>query len=282
MKVTLSVAQFAPELYNKAANVTNILRLIDRAADRKADLVVFGELMTTGYVHESMNQMEATRFLELAEPIPGPATRRIGKKAKEREIFVVVGLCEKRDVPGFIYNSSVLIGADGGIAQVYRKTHLPLEEPHYFVPGSRLEICKTAIGRIGMLICGDMRLPEPTRVLTLKGAQIIVIPAAWPRAFGTRFPILDYWWDVYPSVRASENGVFLIAANRVGKEKALDFYGHSKIVNCQGATLAECGEDEEVKVATVDLNEIDRHRIFAVALRARNPSLYKLLSEPLQ
>ena len=151
-------------------------------------------------------------------------------------MHVVCGLLER--VGDDIYNAAVLVGPDGVIGS-YRKTHLPfLGVDRFTVPGDVLPVFDTPLGRVGLEICYDLRFPEVTRTLALAGADIVAHPTAFPVAARIQTELITV-------ARAAENRIFLLTANRVGKERNGEFCGWSQIVDPYGVRLAEAGAVEE-------------------------------------
>ena len=159
----------------------------------------------------------------------------------------VCGLLERAgDV---LHNAAILVGPDGLIGS-YRKTHLPfLGVDRFVVPGDELNVYDTPLGRIGVEICYDLRFPEVTRTLALKGADFVAHPTNFPMAAKVQTEVITL-------ARAAENRIFLLTANRVGKERTGEFCGWSQIVDPYGRRLAEADETEEtLLVAEVDLEK---------------------------
>lgn len=222
----VAVSQFDPHLGDRAHNLTIIADQIRAAARAGADLAVLPECALTGYVYGSLDEA-----LEVADPIPGPWTDRLCDLTARAGIHAVIGLLER--VEDRCYNSAVLCGPTG-LVGVYRKTHtLCLGVDRFTTPGDiPYTVYDLPFGRVGILICYDLRFPEPARALALQGAQIIALPTNWPRS-STIQP------DVFTRSRAAENRVFVLAANRVGTEAGADFLGRSQIVDPDGDVLAE-------------------------------------------
>jgi len=249
MPVKVAVAQMDPKLGQKAANLARILALLHEATGQGARLVVFPECAVSGYGFATLEAGYAA-----AETIPGPATDALAVTFRETNAYAVVGLLE-RDGSANLYNSAVLIGPEG-VVGVYRKAHLPLLGIDRFTtPGdSGFRVWETAIGRVGMVICYDLRFPEAARVLALAGADIIALPTNWPDGsqnapqFVTR-------------TRALENRVFLLACNRCGEESGFWFFGHSQIADPGGNVLAEAGDGEEICYADIEPAQARQKRI---------------------
>jgi 5-aminopentanamidase len=181
-----------------------------------------------------------------------------------------------------LYNAAVLVGPDGLIGS-YRKTHLPfLGVDRFVTPGDELKVFDTALGRIGLIICYDLRFPEVTRTLALHGADLVTLPTNFPMAAKLQC-------DVIAPARAAENRIYLLCANRVGKERTGEFCGWSQIVDPFGKRLAEAGETEEaLLVAEIDVEKA-RDKDYVVPgeyelylFGHRRPELYGALVEETQ
>jgi predicted amidohydrolase len=241
-----------PVLLNPQINLEKITSLIHEAASLGADVVVFPECATTGYA------ITAEEAEQLAQPVPGPQTQQLSEACRHAGVsHVVVGTIEK-DEEGKLFNTSVLVSPDGFVTR-YRKTHLPfLGVDRYLSAGDALPgPHATQVGRLGMLICYDLRFPEPSRVLALAGTQVILLATAWPQA-ASLYP------EFIAQTRASENSLFVVAANRIGEERGTRYLGRSIIVDPDGVVLAEASMDaEEILCVDLDLSRSDnKDRIF--------------------
>jgi predicted amidohydrolase len=201
------------------------------AAGRGARLVVFPECAVTGYAFDGLDEARA-----VAQPAPGPAVDALIDACRALGVFAVVGLLERGE-KGRVYNACVLIGPDGLVAG-YRKIHLPfLGVDRFTSPGDRPFAVHDLGGlRVGMNICYDGSFPESARVLTLLGADLIVLPTNWPTGAA---PTIRHLLGA----RALENHVYYAAVNRVGAERGFRFIGQSQIVGCDGEPLAAAGPD---------------------------------------
>jgi omega-amidase len=190
-------------------------------------------------------------------------------------VHLVVGLLEAHPtVTGTMSNSAVLIGADGAVAGVYRKTHLPGEEKHYFGAGTELPVFDTPLGRLGLLVCADNSFPEAARVLALRGAEILVVPYNV-----RRMPNLELYVAM-TATRAYENQVFVVACNRVGQDGDAIFQGRTAIAAPSGEILARAqAEEEGIVRASLDAELLVRARLFQSRYRDRRPDLYRALGE---
>ncbi|OGN93281.1 MAG: amidohydrolase [Chloroflexi bacterium RBG_13_50_10] len=273
-KVKIAAVQMNPAIMQNKKNLDKILAEVRTAAGNGADLIVFPECALTGYVFSSRE--EAAPFME---SIPGLSTDKLAACCGELGVHVVVGLLEKDGDKCF--NAAVLIGPAGLIGK-YRKNHLPfLGIDRFLDPGDRpFEIYRTPIGNIGIHICYDCNFPESARVMTLLGADILVLPTNWPQGRGK---VAKY----VVNTRAYENKVHFVAVNRVGEERGTRFIGNSKIIDTWGDTLVQAtGDDEQTIYAEVSLAEArQKHIVFKAGefemnfIGDRRPELYGTIAE---
>jgi predicted amidohydrolase len=236
----VAVAQIEPKLAEKERNLDLCLARLEEAAVQEAELLVLPECALPGYVYESGDEA-----LPYAEEVPGPSTAVLEEACARLDAYVVCGLLE-RDGDA-IHNAAVLVGPDGLVGS-YRKSHLPFLGVDRFVQaGEELPVFDTPIGRIGIEICYDLRFPEVTRSLALAGAEIVCLPTNWPVAARANAELLA-------PARGYENLVYLLVANRVGKERTAEFCGRSQIVDTTGVRLAEAdATSEALLVAEIDV-----------------------------
>jgi predicted amidohydrolase len=271
----VAVAQIEPQLAEKERNLDACLARMEEAATAGARLLVLPECAIPGYMFES-----ADEAMPFAEEIPGPATETLERECRRLGLHVVCGLLEHDG--DALRNSAVLVGPDGLIG-TYRKTHLPfLGVDRFVMPGDALPVFETPLGRIGIEICYDLRFPEVTRTLALKGADMVAHPTNFPMAAKIQTELITV-------ARAAENRVYLLTANRVGKERWGEFCGWSQIVDPFGKRLAEAGEREEtLLVAEVDVEKA-RDKDYVIPgeyelylFGHRRPELYGALVEETQ
>jgi len=265
--VSLLLAQTGPKLGNKERNLRQISEQASKARKRNVDLLIFPELHLTGYTMRD----EVTH---LAEPIPGPSTRKVETLAREHGVHVVFGMPEESEVKGVIHNTAVFVGPKGLVGR-YRKIHLPthsvFEERRYYRPGQEASVFKTDIGTIGLNICYDLYFPELTRLQALQGAELVVCISASP-GLRRRF------FEGFCLSRAMENAVYLAYVNRVGIEEGLQFWGGSRVIAPNGSVLAQCKYDlEEFQICKVDLSEVSRARAFIPTIKDLEPGLFDQL-----
>ncbi len=215
-----AVAQIDPKLGEKERNLELCLARMEEAAALGASILVLPECAIPGYMWDS-----ADEAMPFAEEIPGPSTEALERTCRRLGIHVVCGLLE-RDGDS-LRNAAVLVGPEG-LVGTYRKTHLPfLGVDRFVVPGDELPVWETPLGRIGVEICYDLRFPEVTRALALAGADIVAHPTNFPVAARVQTELITV-------ARAAENRVYLLTANRVGKERWAEFCGWSQIVDPYG------------------------------------------------
>jgi 5-aminopentanamidase len=268
----VAVAQLEPKLAEKERNVDSCLVRLEEAAAQEAQLTVFPECAIPGYMFDS-----AEEALPFAEEIPGPSTEAFERECRRLGVHAITGLIEREG--DTLYNAAILVGPEGLIGS-YRKTHLPfLGVDRFVTPGDELKVFDTVLGRIGLIICYDLRFPEVTRTLALHGADLVALPTNFPMAAKVQTEVITLG-------RAAENRIYLLCANRVGKERTGEFCGWSQIVDPYGKRLAEAGETEEaLLVAEVDVEKA-RDKDYVVPgeyelylFGHRRPELYGALVE---
>ncbi|MCW5882888.1 MAG: carbon-nitrogen hydrolase family protein [Anaerolineae bacterium] len=264
-EVTVAVVQAKPELGSVQQNLAHMSDIIDEISRRqKVDLIIFPELMTTGYE-------VGVGFTDLAERVPGPSANIIAQRAREFNTHIAFGMVIKEKVESVLYNAAILISNEGEVLGDYRKIHLKGEERMTFRPGFRLPVFETAFGDVGMLIGWDQAFPEAARSLALDGAELLLVLANWEE------PHADEW-RAYNVARAFENSVFVAASNRVGEEVTLNFFGQSMIVGPRGEPLALVDEPGEgYGVARIDLDLVRRYREEFQIIQSRQPAVYRSL-----
>ena len=252
---------------NTAENMDKLKHSIEDVASKGAELVVLQELHNTLY----FCQTENTSLFDLAETIPGPSTEFYSRVASANSIVLVTSLFEKR-APGLYHNTAVVFDKDGSIAGKYRKMHIPDDpayyEKFYFTPGDLgFEPIQTSIGKLGVQVCWDQWYPEGARLMTLKGAEILIYPTAigWestdtPEEKARQLEA----WVISQRGHAVANGLPVIAVNRVGHEpdpskqtNGIRFWGNSFVAGPQGEILAQADNMKEENIVTeVDLSLI--------------------------
>ena len=242
---------------DRDTNLAKAEAAIADAAKKGAQIVCLPELFTGPY----FCQTEEHKYFDLAEPIPGPSTERLGKAAKANNVVVVGSLFERR-MAGVYHNTATVHDADGSFLGIYRKMHIPhdplFEEKFYFTPGDLgFRTWKTAHGDIGVLICWDQWYPEAARLTALGGAQILFYPTAigWlPEEKAALGHAQHNAWETVQRGHGVANGCYVAATNRVGTEGRTQFWGQSFVSDPYGEIVARASvEKEEVLLADCDL-----------------------------
>lgn len=252
--------------------------LIRRAADGGANIVVTQELFLTPY----FCTLEDPALFDLADPLPGPVTDRLGSIARELGIVLVASLFEHRG-PGLYHNTATVHDADGSLLGCYRKSHIPqdpaFEEKFYFTPGdSGWPVWQTAHGAIGVLVCWDQWYPEAARLMALGGAQLLVYPTAigWlPDEKETLGEAQHCAWETVQRGHAVANGCYLAAVNRCGMHGGTEFWGRSFVANPYGELLAKASTgDEEILFQDIDFGLVEEFRRIWPFFRDRRIDAY--------
>jgi len=269
-QITVAGVQFDPKIGQVSDNRARILSLIGQVVAQGARLAVFPECALSGYVFQDFDEAQAA-----SERVPGPSTDAIAAACRELGVYAIVGMLE--DAGEAIYNSAVLCGPEG-LVGVYRKTHLPFLGVDKFAAlgPDPYRVYETSIGRIGMLICYDLRFPEPARCLALAGADIIAVPTNWPQGADTA-P------DFIAPTRAVENRVFIVAINRAGTERGATFIGKSQIIDPAGQRLVIAHTTAETIITAEFDPELARHKRLVIVpgvfemdtVGDRRPELYR-------
>jgi predicted amidohydrolase len=266
----------------KEESLRRALLLIAKAAKQGAQIVCLPELFLSPYFCQRKDSKSAKN---LAEPIPGPATKALSISAKEHGIVLIGGSLFESTEDGCFYNTAVVFDADGSLMGIYRKTHIPedprFHEQHYFSPGNTgIGVFKTRFGSVAVLICYDQWFPEAARIAALKGADVIFYPTAIGR-FTDEEEEEGNWQNAWENVQrghAIANSVFVAAVNRVGTEGKLDFWGGSFVCNDFGTVIAHAGLEEEILLAECDFSRRKKTQEGWGFFRNRRPSEYDLLT----
>ncbi len=261
MKIALAQMRCYPG--EVVRNGRAILERIPIAAESGCDVVVFPEMSDTGY--------HMPTIVKTAGTWEGGVYADIAGAAAEQKITVIAGLSER--VGDDIYNSLAVIGPDGQLVAKYRKIHLitaePVCEQNYIRPGDAATVCDVAGFKVGLMTCYDIRFPELARKLALAGAEVLVVPAAFP------LPRIGHW-EILAAARAIENQVYLAAVNRVGDDCGLTFGGSSRLLDPHGTILGSASTvDESLIVGEVTRARLDEVRERMKVFRDRREELYR-------
>jgi N-carbamoylputrescine amidase len=266
-----SVAQVRDAMMDKH------LPYIDEAGKKGVQVLCLQEMFNGPYFCPSQD----SRWCDIAEAVPGPATELMSKYAKKYNMAIVVPIYE-REMAGVYYNTAAVIDNDGTYLGKSRKNHIPQTngfwEKYVFKPGNLgYPVFDTKYAKVGVYICYDRHFPEGARLLGLHGAEIVFNPSA------TVAGLSQYLWKLEQPAHAVANGYYMGCLNRVGTEAPWNigkFYGNSYFVNPRGEFLAEASEDEdELITAEMDLDMIEEVRRVWQFYRDRRPETYRDLAE---
>jgi N-carbamoylputrescine amidase len=264
------------------ANMEKALAGIRRAAGEGAQVISLPELFRSQY----FCQREDPSLFDLAEPIPGPTTERLGRAARETGAVIVASIFERRTA-GVYHNTAAVLDADGTLLGIYRKMHIPDDplyyEKYYFTPGDLgFRAFSTRFGRIGVLVCWDQWYPEAARLTALQGAQVLVYPTAigWhPKEKIAHGAGQQQAWELIQRSHALANGVYVAAVNRVGHEGpadgGLEFWGSSFVSDPFGGLMNKADpQAEENLIVSCDLRRLEEIRRHWPFLRDRRIDAY--------
>jgi len=258
--VCAASVQFNLTLGDVEANLSKALAGIRRVREKDARLAVLPEMWSTGYDYK--------RLPELAQSTPD-ILKRLQELTAELEM-VVVGSLPERD-GDTLYNTAYVVDK-GKILGSYRKLHLfsTMGEDRFLQSGDKTLVIPTSVGRLGVAICYDLRFPELFRKLALEGAEILCMPAEWPK------PRQEHWRTLLRA-RAIENQMFVVATNCCGIQGRLDFFGMSLLIDPRGEVLAEGGESDIELTALFDFEEMVNFRSQIRCFSDRRPAVYGTL-----
>jgi N-carbamoylputrescine amidase len=272
-----------------AENLEKAVTSIRGAAKHGAQVICLPELFRSQYFCQS----EDHAAFDLAEAVPGPTTEALGRLAKELGVVVLAPVFERR-AAGVYHNTVAVLDADGRLAGLYRKMHIPDDplfyEKFYFTPGDLgFRAFDTAVGRIGTLVCWDQWYPEAARLTALAGADVLFYPTAigWhPREKAEHGAAQLDAWQTVQRAHAIANGVYVAVPNRVGHEGpadgGLEFWGSSFVCDPFGVVLAEASRtDEQVLVVAVDRDHQEDVRRNWPFLRDRRIDAYAPITKRL-
>ena len=259
-KIIVSVAQIEIVPGKVKDNLDKGANLIAEAARRGSDVILFPELWLNGY------PLELTQ--STAEPLEGGSIYRLRELARGNRIAIVGSFLERRG--DGLYNSAPVIASDGSVLGVYAKTHLfsYVGEDRYVKPGGELPIFEFPWGKAAVAICYDLRFPELFREYVDAGAEIVFVPAEWPR------PRTGHW-SLFLQMRAVEGMFFTVGCNRVGRDESPAVYeGASAAYSPWGELVAQAGNREMLLTFEIDLDEVRKVRESFPALRDRRKDLF--------
>jgi N-carbamoylputrescine amidase len=268
---------------DKQTNVDKAIEGIARAAERGGQIVCLQEVFNTQYPC----QTEDHRLFDLAEEIPGPTSQRLSAAAAKHKVVVTCSIFERR-TQGLYHNTAVTFDIDGSMVGRYRKMHIPDDplyyEKFYFTPGDLgFTVAKTHFAKLGVGVCWDQWYPEAARLFALRGAEILLYPTAigWHHAEREELGATQHSsWETSMRAHAIANGLFVGAANRVGVEGGLQFWGASFVADPSGNIMHRAShESEELVIVPCDLSRIDTVRTHWPFLRDRRIDAYHEITQ---
>jgi omega-amidase len=260
-KFGAAAIQFNIALGEVDLNVERALSGLRRVAEKGARLAVLPEMWSTGFTYK--------RLPQLSEETPR-ALEALMKLSAELDLVVVGSMAEKEGET--VFNTAYVV--DGGeVKGRYRKLHLfsTMGEDRFLGAGDQTLVVPTSVGRLGVAICYDLRVPELFRKLALEGAEIICLPAEWP------YPRQVHWRTLLRA-RAIENQLFVAAANCCGVQGRLNFFGMSQLISPRGKILAKGGRTDTELTAIFDFSEMEDYRSHIRCFQERRPDVYGVLS----
>ena len=261
MELRVALGQMDIALGDPEANLRTVQALAAEAAGAGAELLLLPELWGSGY--------DLQRAEELADELHTGLFSAVSALARHHRLAIAGSLLEWDPVEQRAYNTATLYDADGMPRGRYRKMHRfgPMDEVRYLGAGDEAPVLSTDWGPAALAICYDLRFPELFRRYALEGARIMLLPSEWPV---TR---IEHWRTLMRA-RAIENQCFVVACNRIGRDRANTFGGRSGVIDPLGVTLVEGGDGVELLYATLDLDAIDVVRSVVPVWNDRRPELY--------
>lgn len=253
---------------DKQDNLKKSIEFIAEAASQSADLVCFPEFQMAF----SPDSQSAAQLAGNAETVRGNFVSKLAAAAKKNRIGVIAAIYERSGKPSRVYDTAVLISSAGRVSSVYRKLHLynalGFKESAKLMPGKNIVSPeKTGAGNVGLLICYDLRFPELSRILTVRGADVLVAPSAWVAG-----EMKEEHWQTMVKARAIENGLYVVAPDQLGNI----YCGRSMAVDPFGVVLVDMGQREGVEVVDIDKSRVEKIRKSLPLLKNRRTDVYKL------
>lgn len=253
---------------DKQENLTKSLDWIAQAADRNASLVCFPEFQMA----YSPATQTAQEIALVAEKTDGEFVTAISQAARKNGIGAIISIYEKAKSSNRVYDTAVEISAKGQIVQVYRKLHLydalGFKESRKLKAGSAIsKPANTPAGKVGLMICYDLRFPELARILTVRGSEVLVAPSAWVQG-----EMKEEHWQTMLKARAIENGTYVIAPDQLGNI----YCGKSMAVDPFGVVIADMGQREGIELVEIDRSRVKQVRASLPLLKNRRTDIYRL------
>ena len=261
----IAVIQFKAST-DKGQNLRRIVDFINKSASRGAELCAFPEFM----MFYTTTQQSPRELASQAETIDGNFVRAIASAAKKNTIEVIGTIYEKSKKKDRVYDTSFLVDKSGMVRSTYRKIHLydalGFKESKKLEPGSKISApIKTSIGKLGMLICYDLRFPEMSRTLASSGSEILVVPSAWVKG-----KMKEEHWLTINRTRAIENGCYVIAPDQVGNI----YCGRSLVIDPYGKILLDMKKKQGIGIVKISIPKVKETRKILPLLHSRRTDVY--------
>ncbi|MDO4478828.1 MAG: carbon-nitrogen hydrolase family protein [Lachnospiraceae bacterium] len=263
-----------PVSTDKKANLACLAAQLESFRGQKPDLVTVGEMFTCPY--------DTQLFAAYAEEQGGPSWQYLSDLARKHGIWLQAGSIPERDAAGRIYNTAYMFDPDGREVAHHRKMHLfdiaieggqHFKESDSLSAGDEVTVFDTAFGKMGLMICFDIRFVELARLMVQQGARVILVPAAFNMTTGPAH------WTLNFRSRALDNQCFMVGTCTARNEKAgYVAYGHSIITSPWGDVVSEMDERAGGKITDIDITECERIRVQLPILSARREDVYRLMS----
>ena len=261
------------------SNIANTLKMIERAANKGAQIIALQELFQTPY----FPQWENIKKDDYAETLKGFTVNEMKKSAKRLGVTLVVPIYEKKN--GKYFNTALVIDKKGMLLGQYHKTHIPhdpgfYEKEYFEEANSGYKIFNVEGVKFAVLICYDQWFPEAARIARLKGAEIIFYPTAIGDIIGSEEE--GDWHDAWETVQrghAISNSLYVAAINRVGREGNINFWGQSFICNPFGKILKRASAARQ-EMVLVEIN-LELNEFYSDGwgfLRNRRPDTYEKIT----
>lgn len=262
---------------DKDANIKKAISMIETSKKKEAELIILPEMFNCPYQND--------KFIEYSEVEKDSYTlSKIAEIAKKNSVYILAGSIPEKEInkdsEEKIYNTSFLFDRNGNVIAKHRKMHLfdiDVKDKIYFkesdvlTSGNQFTIANTEFGKIGIGICYDIRFPELARIMALEGAKILVYPGAFNLTTGPAH------WELLFKSRALDNQLFCVGvAPALNKEASYSSFGHSIITNPWGEIISEANYDEELLIAEINLDEIEKIREEIPLLKNRRKDLYSV------
>jgi predicted amidohydrolase len=253
---------------NKEENIKRAGELLDEAAIKGADIAALPEMFNCPYSNDC--------FRVYGEIYPGATSKMLSEHAKKNSMYVIGGSIPELEEDK-IYNTSYIFDRNGGLVAKHRKVHLfdidvkgkiTFKESDVLSPGSEMTLFDTEWGKMGVMICYDIRFPEFTRKMALAGAKAVFVPAAFNMTTGPAH------WELTFRARALDNQIYMFGISSARNEKGYIAYGNSIAANSWGQLIGRLDEKEGMLILDVDIDDINEVRESLPLLKHRRPEIY--------